>query len=230
MLRAAKNEITSVNPMGCDLVISKTARDIISEIKRLQKAIEDIISESDVKAEEQIVALSQESSLAAEIRNELTRAETAVGKRMAAIMRKGVRHAYQRGKGYAARKIAEMRKEEGGSAVLDSRDRRIIKFLNDSNFSLVKSVSQRHIKEAMAILAAGVVDGVPRSEIVEQMRVRMKIPLRNAQMIVRTEIIRAANTAARKQYKNSGIDFWRWQTVRKRVSCCTGPDERLCDI
>ena len=102
------------------------------------------------------------------------------------------------------------------------RDLEAIKVLNENGFTLCKTLGEDAKKEAKRIISEYYLRG---SSIAEMRRELMKkvggMTKHRAEMIARTETIRAYNTAAVNQYGRWGVKKWVWITAF---------DERTCDI
>jgi SPP1 gp7 family putative phage head morphogenesis protein len=105
--------------------------------------------------------------------------------------------------------------------VLTPKDKRIIKMLRETDFSLVKTLTTRHIAESRAIMVQGLQDGLSQKAIIEEMMNRLRQSEFNARRIIRTEITRTANIAARARYLEAGITTWQWNTAIDERVCVT---------
>ena len=102
------------------------------------------------------------------------------------------------------------------------RDLEAIKVLNENGFSLCKTLGEDAKKESKRIISEGYLRGASINEIADELRDKVGSMTRNrAEMIARTETIRAYNTAATNQYNRYGVKKWVWITAF---------DDRTCNI
>jgi len=232
--RNAQLRVGPIDPMRVDDKIDSLELRVARVMKKYQKDINEIVEK--FKGPEALVQQQGgdvERGLV-EIRSELDQISARLGRELTDIVRQGVGSAYRSGRGFAQRQLRRMERIDEPDSALDDRDRELIALLRDLNLDRVKTIAARHIDEAKAIIAQGRIDGIQRRDIVRQLAERMKLSEFQARRIVRTEIIRAANTAARRQYLDSGVRYWQWQVARTRSTRGDHPhlvsDERVCPV
>lgn len=154
------------------------------------------------------------------IQTELSKYETTLGSRFMGIMGDVVEKAYNLGGKLAQSQIQRITPKAPPFALSD-KDKRIIKTLKDTDFSLIKTLSKNHITEARFIFVSGLHDGLSQAQIVKEMNKRLHNTEYQARRIVRTELTRTAAISSKKRYEDVGIKYWQWNTAK---------DERVCKI
>jgi len=183
--------------------------------KELEKLVEFV--HKDKKALEYIVIYDADSLLL-QLDSELDRLEQKLGKTFIGIMNAAVDSAYTSASNTATAQLGRIKKVPQYKPT--PKDKRIITMLKDTDFSLIKTLSKSHIAEARAIFVQGMQDGLSQSAMVDQLMKRVRNSEYNAKRIIRTEITRTANTAAKKRYIDGGLKYWQWNTAL---------DERVCE-
>jgi len=101
-----------------------------------------------------------------------------------------------------------------------TRDLETIKILQNNGFSLAKGLGDEVKKKMKTKLSELYLRGVSIQEMSKEIRAIEEMSKYRADMIARTETIRAYNEAAVNQYKENEIEKWIW---------ITAIDERTCD-
>lgn len=78
---------------------------------------------------------------------------------------------------------------------------------------------QRFAQTAAELIAQGIVEGRSTSSMVSQMRQRLGVVKSRAEVIVRTETLRAYNAASREYYAANGIELVMWYATADDRSC-----------
>ena len=94
-----------------------------------------------------------------ELDAELLAIESSLTNGLGRIMEEAITNGYRNGRSRASQRINIMMQGQAATNVaLDERDRKLIQQLRDTNLSRVVSLSSRHIAEARAIIAEGIVN------------------------------------------------------------------------
>lgn len=201
----------------------KTEKEIVDLIKETIDKIVDLVdlAFSDKNTLEEMVLLAQDSKIA-EINQELTQIEADIGSRMFNSIKNAVKQAYQKGNTSAQTQINRIypNKQPSPYNRLSPDDLRLIQTYQDTNFSLIRTLNQQQITQSRLIFVNGMNQGYSQKHIIQDIRNLTGNSEYNARRIVRTEITRTANNAARKLYLQSGLEFWQWNT---------SIDERVCE-
>jgi len=169
------------------------------------------------KGELEEVVLLSANSVIAQIDKELNGLEKKLGSSFMNIMNQAIQQSYQSAGQAATQQISRITPQQ--RFTLTSKDKRMIKMLKDTDFSLVKTLSSSHIAETRAIFVQGMQDGLSQTAMIRQVMKRVRNTEYQARRIIRTEITRTANISARKRYLEAGIKYWQWNTAI---------DERVC--
>ncbi|MBC7128401.1 MAG: minor capsid protein [Thermoplasmatales archaeon] len=136
-----------------------------------------------------------------------------------AITSKYIEQGYKKGWLSAA---AELKKAgiDISNYTFTTRDLEAIEILQGNGFSLAKGLGDECIKRLKSKLSELYLRGASIQEISKEIRKIEDMSKYRADMIARTETIRAYNEAAVNQYKENEISKWIWVTAF---------DERTCD-
>lgn len=223
--------IPRTDPMGLDKSIVRFEKRIFAALEEATKLMLEL--DNNYGGPNELIAKQAQDVDTEEVKDQMEQLTQRLGRAMTDIMRQCVSIAYRSGRGYAQRQLQRMQRLGGPpSARLSKMDRELIRLLRNMNLQHITTISRRHIAEAGAIIAQGRIDGLSHDEIVLEMMRRLHTSEVQARRIVRTEIIRAANIAARRQYLESGLRYWQWQVTRTRSTGLTSTkaDERVCEV
>jgi len=192
------------DPTGTIRLTVKTEDKIVKVLRETTKKIFNLIN----------VFMSNEDN----IENIVLLAVT-LGESFMEIMGQTVQKAYKRGVETAQQEMDRIDNVPKTSTKLTKKDIDIIRTIKNTDFSLINTLSQRHIAQAKAIFVDGMHNGLSQYQIVDNLITRLNTTEYQARRIVRTEITRTSNTASRKRYLASGMKYWQWNTAI---------DERVC--
>ena len=127
--------------------------------------------------------------------------------------------AYQRGANFALRKL----KRYGISIDITATvaDPETISALRGLTLEYIRGMKADLKKKLREILVRSQLENWPRKELVNKISNEFNLSKTRAEMIARTEIIRAFNEGAWQRYKAAGFKRWKWLTAA---------DERVCAI
>ena len=166
---------------------------------------------------EQVVMLSK-NQLLAQIDTEIDVISKDLDKSFISIMNQAIQKSYENSGKAATIQVSRIAPQPNYK--LSNEDKRIIKMLKNTDFSLIKTLSKRHISDAKQIMVEGLQRGLNQEEIINNLMRAVGNTEYNARRIIRTEITRTANISARKRYLDAGIMYWQWNT---------SIDERVCE-
>ena len=104
--------------------------------------------------------------------------------------------------------------------------------LTNATTDLIVTIQQQFLAEVRQILQLGIVQGIPRGEIVNQIVQLTNTHKYRAERIVRTELIRATNASIRSRLESDGMEYWQWVASQERVPGTgeTRKGKRTCEL
>ncbi len=203
------------------LIFKEINAELIKAVKKfINKGIREDLELLEESIEINALSAAEIAIINAEFDREIAAVEVGLSNRVKQTIRDVISESFRRGAQVAQQHVNIVTQKPAPTRfTLTAKDRRIIQTLKETDFSLIKTLTTRHIAEARAIVVQGLHDGLGQKAIILEMMQRLRSSEINARRIVRTEITRTANLGARRRYLDAGLTIWQWNTAL---------DERVC--
>lgn len=196
--------------------LSKILKKFIEDISKIFKS-----SMGETKSTEKLIGLDSVPVIdTSDIDNELNKLKGKVDKNLMGIMGSSIKAAYRRGINKAQQQLNRIQTHPTNSR-LSKKDEQTVLLLQNTDFSLIKTLTQQQIQQAKDLFILGLANGLSQKQIISNIMSITSGGYKQIKRIVRTELTRTSNIGAKKRYLQSGQRYVQWNTAI---------DERVCPI